>query len=1297
MKYEKLHIVNLKRGISLIFFALLIYGTTYKAAAQCATCREGHNDFHDPAVSALTPNGSGSLGLSYIQQNVCGLNYVTASVETTTRATWQPGTGFPTHMVVSTLPASCIKIQKAFLYWGVSYTEASAPSVTTTIINPLSNSNTYTSTVAGTASQVCWGEVGTAGYRADVTSSISGNGTYTISLTGFNNASYEVDGMTLVIIYTSPSSYSGSIALWDGCISTFTGTPLTQTLTGFNVCDNTATASGFGAYGDMQNNISASNSENYNGSTGTFPNNFWNTDIVNTSVSAGQTSATYKSYTNNTNDCFLWILAGLYWQNTTCLACSVSPISLTTGQINPNCGNKIGSAWVNVSGGASPYNFSWSNGQTTDTATGLGTGTYTVKVKDAFCDSATATVTLLPASPPVKDSAFVISNVKCNGESNGVAGVTVSSGTSPFSYAWSPIGGTNTTANNLSAGTYTATVTDSVGCKGTAAVTIGQPKVVRDSITSTTGVSCNGGNNGSASLGVSGGTTPYHYSWSNGETSATALNLTAGTYTVSVLDSNGCNSAARITITQPAPLKATIGPVTNPGCNGGTNGSATVTASNGMAPYTYSWAPNGATTSTATGLSAGYYSITVTDSNGCTTNTSVTLIETKPISTVNTVNNLICNGASNGSVTVSASGGSSPFNYSWSSGATTSSINNLTAGTYILTITDSNSCIKHDTANVTQPSPIIISIDSMTMPSCYGSSDGSITISASGGTPFYIYNWSPSGGTNTTANNLTAGTYVVTTEDNEGCIKNDTIKLTQPARIKPKISGKDSICMGDSATLTASGGTTYLWQPGSNTNSSVKVSPASATTYTLTATTGACSADTTFSVYVNPKLKPGLSAKDTVCSGDSTQLIASGGTAYIWSNGKTSNNIWVKPLSTSTYSVQVSKGSCTADTSVTITVIPPLTPAINAAKDSICPGTNVLITASGGTTYKWSTGSTSASIMVSPKTTTTYSVITYSPCGSDTLKKTINIIPAAISISGNISVCKGQSTTISVTGGIAYNWSTGATTASISVTDTVKTTYTVQVSNGKCTYDTSVTINILSGPAITITNPAKICPGDSVILTATGGGTYLWSTGATSSSILVNPITSTVYSVTVTNGCPATANTSVTIDVPTINACCDTTIKSGESANLQASGGSNYSWAPPDGLSCTICPDPTATPTVTTTYTVTGIDNNGCIANSRITVEINPCEDFAVPNIFTPNGDGTNDLLAISIKAVDAYSLSIFDRWGTLIFNTNTTTDYWDGKTKNGSNAPDGVYYYIIKATCGNDNYDKQGFIQVLR
>jgi|GEM_PF-1633960 len=665
-------------------------------------------------------------------------------------------------------------------------------------------------------------------------------------------------------------------------------------------------------------------------------------------------------------------------------------------------------------------------------------------------------------------------------------------------------------------------------------------------------------------------------------------------------------------------------------------------------------------------------------------------------------------GASDGSATANATG-IPPFKYLWSNGQTNQTATGLSAGIYTVTVSDSD-CVQHkDTAMVSISGRNGYSATvTDTNPNC-NNPKGKSTVNPVGGTPPYTYSWN-NGQTNQTATGLSAGSYTCTITDNTGCkyfITTTIAAYTAPAiGISPYT---DSLCGAGSVPLHVYGLNTnvYNWSP----NGSLSCNPCATPTATPTVTTtytisgvdsSGCAASATLTITILNVPKPIVSGRDSICLGSKDTLSVTGGVTYSWSNGATTSSIIVNPAITKTYTVTAANGYCAShDTTFTIHVVSPPAVSISASKDTVCAGDSTLLSSTGGGTYKWLVAGNpnTSSIWVKPGSNTTYSVVIKNVCGLDTLSKAIftHALPI-VTKSNDTTICFGQGVTLSASGGNSYTWSPGGTGSSINVVPSTTTTYTVKVSNGTCASSASVTVTVIPKVVIGLTHPFTLCVGDSTPLSATGGGTYKWSTGATTSSIMVKPTKNTTYTVVVSNGCPDSATTTVTIDVPTLAACCDTTIFRGNSTTINAAGQTNYSWSPSSGLSCDNCPNPVASPTVTTTYTVTSNDPNGCPVERTITIYVEtPCADFNVPDVFTPNNDGINDDFVINILNPSAYSINIYDRWGKEVYTSTDATVYWNGRIlKTQYLVPDGVYYYVIKASCQSNNYIKKGFVQVL-
>ena len=510
-------------------------------------------------------------------------------------------------------------------------------------------------------------------------------------------------------------------------------------------------------------------------------------------------------------------------------------------------------AWSKVSGPNTPT-FTTASSPTTN-VTGMTGGTYVLRwtITNGACTS-TSDVTVKHPSAVLSASITGHTNVSSFLGNNGSATASASGGTSPYSYSWntSPVQ-TTTTASTLTAGTYTVTVTDNFGCTSNASIAITQPSgPLTVSIPSYTNVSCYGGSNGSATTSAAGGTSPYSYQWSDisHQTTATASSLSSGIYTVTITDFLSNTQTANVTITQPSSsVSSSITSHTNILCYNGNTGAATVSASGGTSPYNYQWSDAGhQTTSTASSLYSGIYSVTVSDNNGCNNISTVTI--TQPSSAlssfVTSQTDVACYGNSTGAATVTASGGTSPFNYQWSdvSHQTNATASLLTSGIYTVTVSDNNGCNNTSTVTITQPSSVLSSsVTSQTDVSCYGNSNATVTVTSTGGTSPYSYHWSDvSHQTNATASSLSAGLFTVTVTDNNNCITSTSVTITQPTLLYASITSHFDVSVSGgsdgSATIAASGGTSgysYLWNT-SPVQTNATANSLYAGTYTVTVT-----------------------------------------------------------------------------------------------------------------------------------------------------------------------------------------------------------------------------------------------------------------------------------------------------------------------------------------------------------------------------------------------------------------------------------------------------------------------------
>ncbi len=935
-------------------------------------------------------------------------------------------------------------------------------------------------------------------------------------------------------------------------------------------------------------------------------------------------------------------------------ACKQNPSMQLNGQVT----GASGGIWLNGTGTFNPGNTTL-NAIYTPSAAELNAGIVTLKLKT------TGNGTCPPDSDYVSIQYFnfdanvspVSNSVSCNGGSNGTATASLSGGTPPFTYSWntSPVQ-TNQTATGLTAGTYVVTIANGYGCTASFSVTITQPQTLSSGISASQNVSCNGGSNGSATITASGGTSPYSYAWSNAQTNAMATGLVSGTYSVTVTDSKGCTSTASLTITQPAVLSSSAVASTNVSCFGASNGAAASTASGGTTPYNFSWNTSPPqNTQTATGLSAGNYVVTITDGNGCTSTAGVTITQPTALSSsVLTVNGVSCYGGNNGYLVASASGGTPQYSYAWNTTPVqnTQTATGLTAGTYVVTVTDGNGCTATASATLTQPSQLVASAASGSSVSCNGGSNGSAAASVNGGISPYTYSWSTSPIQVTqTATGLSAGNYTVMITDNNNCTATASVNVTQPAPLTLSSAGFAATCNGQcngQGVVIPSGGTSgynYQWLPSGGNNPSAQ----------------------------------------NLCAGNYTITVTD-------ANG------------------------CTNSAQVIITQPTPV--VVSASSNvTICSGNNTALTAnaSGGSgpyTYTWSNGYTGQSQTVSPTATTTYTVVAtdFQGCTGSPASVTVNVLSLSLANLTMLSTspyCSGGSTQVGVTvsgntGNVTYAWSPniGTGPGPYTVNPTATTIYTVTVTNS-CGTSVSAATQVLVYPLPAVSlSPLSGSGCDKVTLTFANNGsnsgcTYYWTFGDGGYSNLPNPVHNYtqggVFTVTllVTSqyGCSASASTSVSAAVspsadaafvpdPYVTSIVDPQVKFINSSQNAIA----YLWDFGDNSSSNQI-NPVHSYTAEGTYVVklytTGA--GGCNDTAVRTIKVEPEFTFYIPNAFTPDGNGLNEIFTGKGDNINSFSMLIFDRWGEVIYKTEDLNKGWDGKAKGGEEiAQEGVYVYRI-------------------
>jgi gliding motility-associated-like protein len=478
-------------------------------------------------------------------------------------------------------------------------------------------------------------------------------------------------------------------------------------------------------------------------------------------------------------------------------------------------GANDGTATATPIGGTAPFTYFWPDGQTTATAIGLGPNTYSVLITDANGCSDLAQVSLTEPAPTTL-SINLINNVSCAGGSDASAEIVPTSGTPVFTFLWSD-GSSNAINNNLPVGMHTATLTDANGCTASASIIITEPSAIFLTNSSTTPINCHGGNNGTASISVLGGTAPYTYLWSNGETSNTTSGLIAGLYTVTVTDANGCSAMFQEIVTQPSPLGLSFINIIDIDCTINPFGSATPIVSGGIAPYYFRWNNISAyNDSIPTYLNYGWNNVFITDSRGCTISDSVFINHPNPIFVTSNSSDISCFGVNDGTASVNATGGTPPFNYTWSNNPSTGySIINIAANyTFYCTVTDANGCSHVETFYLYEPDELQASFTQISNADCKNGNNGVLTVEAQNGTSPYTFNWSngvqivdPS---SSTLGNLSAGTYAVTLTDQNGCSTTLNTLITDPAQLSGSATDDELDCFGDTdgtVVVTATGGT----------------------------------------------------------------------------------------------------------------------------------------------------------------------------------------------------------------------------------------------------------------------------------------------------------------------------------------------------------------------------------------------------------------------------------------------------------------------------------------------------------
>jgi gliding motility-associated-like protein len=974
----------------------------------------------------------------------------------------------------------------------------------------------------------------------------------------------------------------------------------------------------------------------------------------------GLTAGTYNLLVQDANGCT---------GTGTATITQASPIQVVTNVTDLTCnGNNSGVVQL-VAGGGTPgytYSFNGSPFGANFTFFGQAAGTYNYQVQDAAGCQFSGTVTV--NQPPVLAANYAPTAATCNGVCDGQIVVTANGGTAPYQYS-SNNGVTYQISNtlaNLCAGSHQIQVKDANNCLVGTTINITQPTAVVFN-TVITPSTC-GNPNGSITINANGGTPGYTYSNNGGATFQAGNNfsgLAANTYNLVVQDANNCPATATATVPNEASPVITSVFTSDVTCNGSCNGSITVNANGGTGALQYSIGGPNQMNGNFTNVCANNYTITVTDANGCT-DTQNTVVTEPPALVINaTPVNLLCYNDNSGQINVAVNGGVSPYLYSYDGGATYGTLANqqfLAAGNYNVFVQDANNCTASQMVNVTQPTQLQIQNQTEVSTSCNGICDGQANITIQGGTVagLYTYTWSGgvAGPNQNVATNLCAGTYTVDVNDDNGCAIQAVFNITEPPAV---------IITSINAT--------------------------------------------------EPSCNNGCDATITMFATTAVQYSVDNGITFQPSNNFTN-------LCAGNYSIVVQDANnCPAYTTITINNPAPV--VLDPIADiTICyDGYGTLsANANGGTGlyyYVWNTGDTTQFLNVNVHTQTVFTCVAYdmNGCASNQQSVTVNVLPQFYAtVSPDVTICPGNSVTLTANGfdGIGnydfqwlnqFNDTLGVGSSFTYIPSSPETITLVGVD--QCpTYDT-LQVNIsfypLPQPAFTATPTAGCSPllvtFNNTTPPAMIGNDCMWIFGDGNQTMSCNSVTNTYLNpgcydvtliVTSPDGCVGTntltnyicvhpdpvADFTWTPQQPTI-------LNSEVQFTDLSTGASTYNWDIA-GLATATSANPIFnfmnqdTGQYQVCLTVTSI--NGCVHDTCKLITLFDEFLIYVPNAFTPDGDGVNDIFLPSVVGIDPlrYEFMIFNRWGELIFETSHKQIGWDG-THKGMTVKEDVYVWKIK------------------
>ena len=922
------------------------------------------------------------------------------------------------------------------------------------------------------------------------------------------------------------------------------------------------------------------------------------------------------------------------------------PISASFFAVDADCGQCNGSLTVTASAGnGPPHSYLWSNGDTNSTISDLAAGIYHVTIIDnSGCSEQFTTTLNNVGGPSLSDTSY---NVSCFGLCDGSAKAMASGATAPYVYQWyDPMMQTGDSASALCEGHYFYSATDSNGCVSYDSVTVYEPTEIM--ITSSiTGITCPGDSTGSIEVMVNGGATPYTYSWSNGDTTALTDSLAQGTYTLVVMDSSGCSAEDTFDLMDPVSLSVNF-TADNTNCFGSCDGLVIANVSGGSSPYTYQWNdPSSQNTQIAAGLCAGYVSVTVTDANGCQTTDSALISSPPAIVLSPSLNNPSCENGDNGSIDLVIAGGSPPFWVTWDNGMSGANISGLTAGTYAVTIIDSNNCVMTDSYTLNDPSnPLSLTVN-ISNASC-GMGDGSASAIASNGSGSYTFVWNtiPTQ-TGSSAIDLWPGIYEVTVTDGvTGCIKTETFYLGNTGGPTITFTKSDVKCdsSGSAKASPGSGKFTFLWSDGQTDSVAIGLGVGLYWVRVEDTVSGCVTIDTV-SILDSTDFSAAIQNVNALdcygdCDGEATVAVIRGTPpfTYTWNTSPAQTTPTATNLCSGTYVVEASDTlGCSESIVVDLPDPDSISLDLSIISNAICAGScdgRAGIGISGGTgpfTILWDGMAGGDVITGLCPGSHTVEVVDFNGC-SKTLSFTINdavpILANAFITQPNCGLYDG-SIILNPSGGTGpyfYSWSNGESTSE--TTNLFAGVYWVDITDARgCTERFNFFLNNQNAPALTFDKNTVECNGDcnGVARVSPSGGispySYIWDHVPVSTVDSLTDLCSGVYFVKVTDATGCIAYGADTITEPPVLDGTLTKITDGCGGNcggeamLIAQGGTapyNYVWnsTPPQNTA-------TATGLCAGTATVLLTDDNGC--EFIDSVDIIPPPELVIDSLITTN------------------------------------------------------------------------------